>query len=160
MEKFKNQKSILIFLFFSSFAALSAAYISQYFFNLQPCLLCLYQRVPFFLVIILSFFSFFLLNRKWQNFAIKIAILILFINVALAFYHVGVEHKIFLFEKCSDMSTNITDINQLKEYLTNTKAVRCDQPQFVLFKISMAGWNLIYCLFIIFITTLSLAKIK
>lgn len=145
-----SYKSILVFLFLASLSALLAAYISQYFFGLQPCILCLYQRIPFFLVIIICGVGLYFGSEKWQKIVIKIVLLILLSNVALAFYHVGVEQKLFLFEKCSDLNLDVTNLEQLKEQIFATQAVRCDQPQFTLFTISMAGWNFLYCLIVIF----------
>ena len=145
-----DQKLILIFLFLSSFFALLAAYISQYVFGLLPCPLCLYQRIPFFMVIFITLFAF--LSKQSperQKIIIKIALFILIINAILALYHVGVEQKIFIFDKCSDLSAGADNLQDLKQQILQIPAVRCDTPQFILFGISMAGWNVIYCLGIV-----------
>ena len=155
-----NNKLILIFLFLTSFIALLAAYISQYFFNLQPCILCIYQRIPFFLVIFITLFALIKNQDNWQKNIIKISLFLLLINALLATYHVGVEQGIFIFDECSDLSSNLNNLNDLKDYLFQAKAIRCDEPQFTLFKISMAGWNIIYCLGIIFITIFAKKRIK
>jgi len=155
-----NNKLILIFLFLTSFIALLAAYISQYFFHLQPCVLCIYQRIPFFLVIFITLFALIKNQDNWQKNIIKISLFLLLINALLATYHVGVEQGIFIFDECSDLSSNLNNLNDLKDYLFQAKAIRCDEPQFTLFKISMAGWNIIYCLGIIFITIFAKKRIK
>ncbi len=140
-----HPKLILSFLLFASFSALAGAYISQYFFGLQPCPLCLYQRIPYFLVIFIILFTIFLKKEEWLKIIIKITLLILIFNGFLALYHVGVEQKIFIFDKCANLISNTTNLEDLKQQLLQTKAVRCDEPQFILFGISMAGWNAIYC---------------
>ncbi len=155
-----NNRSILIFLFFTSFFALFCAYISQYVFGLQPCILCIYQRIPFFLVIFITLFALFNKQDNWQKLAIKLVIILLIFNALLAFYHVGVEQHIFIFDECADMSANITNLEELKKQILQTKAVRCDEPQFILFGISMAGYNIIYCLGIVLISILFYKKIK
>lgn len=148
MTKIFTSRNLLIFLTLSSIFALIFAYISQYVFGLQPCELCFWQRKPFFAIIILS--AIFLTIpqlKKFQNLAIKISLLLLLINSAIAFYHAGVEKKVFKgLSSCASNLENITKIEDLKLALEKTKSVRCDKPQFVLLGISMAGWNFIYCL--------------
>jgi hypothetical protein len=45
---------IFILLFLGSGLALIGALISQYIFDYQPCILCIYQRIPFGVIILLS----------------------------------------------------------------------------------------------------------
>jgi len=141
-------KNILVFILFSCIVALVFAYISQYIFGLQPCQLCLWQRQPFFAIVILA--GLFLIIpqlKKYQNLAIKISVLLLLINSVIAFYHAGVEKKLFRgLDSCSSVSSESNTIEELRIALENTKAVRCDKPQFVFIGISMAGWNVLYCL--------------
>jgi disulfide bond formation protein DsbB len=157
-----NQKHLLIFLFAASVFALFGAYISQYIFGLQPCQLCFWQRKPFFIVIILA--GLFLAIpglKKYQNSAIKIAALLLLINAAIAFYHAGVEKKWFEgLDSCSIVSDQSDSLEDLKIALENTRAVRCDQPQFIFLGLSMAGWNALYCLGIVGVCFLNRNQIK
>ncbi|MFZ9470707.1 MAG: disulfide bond formation protein B, partial [Rickettsiales bacterium] len=49
---FKNAIFLYLFLSaFSSFLALLLAYISEFVFNFQPCILCYYQRKPYFAIL-------------------------------------------------------------------------------------------------------------
>ena len=146
---------ILFFLIFISFFALSLAYISQYFFGLTPCNLCLYERKPFFAIIaicllILVFFK----EKKAKKFAIFLSLFFLLINAATAIYHVGVEQKIFkLSESCnSTIKENYNSIEELRELLAHVPLARCDDPQFFFLGLSMAAWNIFYCLGIFLIT--------
>jgi disulfide bond formation protein DsbB len=147
---------ILFFLIFAAFSALFFAYISQYYFNFQPCNLCLHERKPFFLIIaicllILVFFN----NKKAKKFAILLSALLLLINASIAIYHVGVEQKIFkLSEGCaSTIPTDVDSIETLKALLAQAPSARCDEPEFFFIGLSMAAWNVIYCL-ALFIATL------
>ena len=58
LPKFYEEKFflflVLTLLLASSSLALCLAYISQYIFGYQPCILCLYQRIPFFIIVFLS----------------------------------------------------------------------------------------------------------
>ncbi len=164
-KKFTLQ-NLLFSLLAASVFALALAYISQYFLGFQPCHLCFWQRKPFWIIIVLA--AVFLAIprlKKYQNLAIKIAVLLLLINAGIAFYHAGVEKKWFKgLESCavfsSPNSNNPTTLEDLKRELENSKIVRCDQPQFIFLGISMAGWNMIYCLFAAFFTCLGLRQYK
>ena len=146
-----SQQKILVFFLLAAICALTSAYIAQYFFDLQPCVLCLYQRWPFFIIIALTAFSLILKNQKLQQAVFFICLAALLVNVGIASYQVGVEQKILRGpDSCSaNLHLNeINDLEQLREVLMRTKAVRCDEPQFFFLKLSMAAWNVIYCLFL------------
>ena len=145
----------LLFLLLGSISALTFAYISQYVFDYQPCILCLYQRKPFFAVIALSLISLtFLKTKKAKKISFFCCVIFLLINCCIAFYHVGVEKKIFRGPNtCSSENLNeINNLQDLEKALMKTKAIRCDQPSFVFLKLSMAAWNFIYCLALILLS--------
>lgn len=161
MKKF-TYKNLLIFLLTASVLALSLAYISQYFFGMEPCILCFYQRKPFFAVIILSVIALAIPKlRNQQKLFARIAVLLILINSFIALYHSGVERKIFKGPNtCSASNINPNNLEELKQILSTTKAVRCDQPQFVFLNLSMADWNVVYCLFLVVTSLVILRKIK
>ena len=149
------KKEPLLFLLLSSISALTFAYISQYVFDYQPCILCFYQRKPFFAVIALSLISLtFLKTKKAKKISFFCCIIFLLINCCIAFYHVGVEKKIFRGPStCSSENLNeIDNLQDLEKALMQTKAIRCDQPSFVFLGLSMAAWNFSYCLALILLS--------
>ncbi len=146
-----SQQKILIFFLLAAISALSSAYIAQFVFDFQPCILCLYQRWPFFIIIAFATFSLLTKNQKLQRTVFFICLACLLTNVAIASYQVGVEQKIFRGpDACSSNNhlNEIHDLEQLRQALMKTKAVRCDEPQLFFLKLSMAAWNVIYCLFL------------
>lgn len=159
--KFTYQ-NLLIFIFLSSVFALILAYISQYAFGLKPCILCLYQRKPFFAAIIISLVFLLVTKlRKYQKSASIIAILLIIFNIFLASYHVGVEKKIFAGPTtCSNSEVVPNDLEALKAMIEKAATIKCDQPAFVFANISMAGWNAIYCLFLVIISLYLFKKSK
>ncbi len=151
LEKFTKDlsKNYLFLAFFASVIALISAYISQYIFGFEPCILCYHQRKPFFIIITISLI--FLVIKKLKNYQKIGAILCAFtflINAGIAFYHSGVEIKIFAGpDSCSSSNfDNIIDVEQLRIAMLATKAIRCDEPQFYFLNLTMANWNFIYCL--------------
>ena len=150
-EKFKKDlaKNYLFLAFFASFVALISAYISQYIFGFEPCVLCYQQRKPFFIIILISLI-FLLIKKlkKYQKIGAILCALTFLINAGIAFYHSGVEMKIFAGpDACSSSNfDNIDNVEQLRVAMLATKAIRCDEPQFYFLNLTMANWNFIYCL--------------
>ncbi len=157
LNKIISSRNILIILFSLSSFALISAYIAEYFFGLAPCQLCLWQRVPFFAIIIFSgLFLIIPFLKKYQNLAVKITILLLVINAGIAFYHSGVERKIFKdLVSCASNTETPDNLEDLALMLEHTKAVPCDKPQFVFLYLSMAEWNFIYCLGLAILTIIA-----
>jgi disulfide bond formation protein DsbB len=150
-------KALLVLLLLYSSIALIAAYISQFGFDYQPCILCFYQRKPFFAVIALAAIALtFFKSEKSQKIAFFFCIFFLLINFGIASYHVGVEQKIFQGPTtCSSENLEgLDNLEDLKNALLHTKAVRCDTPSFVLLGLSMAAWNALYCLGLVVISLL------
>ncbi len=155
-------KHLLIFLCSAAFLALLLAYITQYLFGLAPCQICFWQRKPFFAIVILSIlFLFVPFLKKNQNLANKIIVFLLIVNAAIAFYHIGVENKIFSGpNSCSSSAFNSNSLQELKMALEKAPSVNCGKPALVFLKISMAGWNLIYCLSLALIAIVLLRKLN
>lgn len=152
LKKITN-KNLLIFLLIASSTALVFVYASQYIFGLQPCPLCFYQRKPFLAIVAVSAMTLtYFKSEKSKRIALYLSTFLLVINFFIATYHSGVEKKIFRGPTtCS--SENLKGLNNLEELeqaLLETKAVRCDEPDFFFLKLSMANWNALYCLGLLF----------
>lgn len=144
---FKNPIFLYLFLSaFSSFLALLLAYISEFVFNLQPCILCYYQRKPYFAILFIVALVFWL--KKYQKIGAILCAILFLVNAGIAFYHSGVEQKFFKGPTtCSSQNlNNITDLKEFEMAILSTKAVRCDEPEFYFLNLTMANWNLIYSL--------------
>jgi disulfide bond formation protein DsbB len=149
----KNQNKYIIILkiaFLFAFFALMGAYIAEYIFDLQPCILCLYQRKPYFAIVILTLiFLLFKKLKKYYSIAIYLIFLLFLVNFLIAFYHSGVELHLFQGPKSCVVSDNLNDIDNLedlKNKILETRAIRCDKPEFYFLGLTMTNWNLIYCL--------------
>ncbi|MBL6664752.1 MAG: disulfide bond formation protein B [Rickettsiales bacterium] len=157
-----SYRNLLILLGLSSFIALLGAYIAEFGFNLQPCILCLYQRKPFFGIIALTILAIALFkNKEYQRLAFFGCLILLFINILIASYHVGVEQKIFKGPSSCSNSQNlnqITDLEELEKALAKASTIKCSEPAFILLNISMAGWNVIYCLALLLLAILKRPK--
>ena len=125
-------------------AVVGAALFSQYVGGLQPCELCLYQRWPYYGVIMLALIAVVLGRSGLSRAVIAVAALAFVAGAALAFYHVGVEQHWFAGPSaCTGASITGGSIAELKAQLLAQQVVRCDEPQWTLFGVSLAGWNLL-----------------
>lgn len=130
--------------------ALVAAYTAQYGFGLQPCILCLYQRVPFYVAVGLSGLALLPgLARDWRAALLGLAGLGLVVNAGIAAFHVGVEQHWWAgTEACSGgaAATAQMTIEQLQEMMSRPAQPRCDQPPWSFLGITMAMLNVPFSL--------------
>ena len=113
----KIEKSFyLIMLSISIFSILFALYI-EHVLSIQPCKLCLYQRIPYVFSIIICFFGIFFPNNKVF---IYLLIIIFMGSIIISGYHVGIENNIFSeFSGCTNQSINTIDKSKLlRNFLT------------------------------------------
>jgi disulfide bond formation protein DsbB len=142
---------IFLALMLFSIAALASALTAQYAFGLQPCELCVYQRIPFVVAIFIGLFGFYTDRKnfiKLRTGALGLLGLTFLANTVIAGFHTGVERKWWKgLEGCSapDMSGSMADI------LARIKAApiaRCDEIPWAdpIIGLSMANYNVIFCL--------------
>ncbi len=128
-----------------SAAVVGSALISQHWGGLDPCILCYYQRYPWYASIALMALALGLAKLRCVRAALLGMVAALLIaNVGIAVYHVGVEHKLFDGPaSCASGTITGGTVDALRAQLTGRKVVRCDEPAFTLFGVSMAGYNLL-----------------
>ena len=149
MKEKKSQKKGLALLLMASTFALVFAYILQFVFDYQPCILCLYQRLPFFIIIAVSAIGLVLFSsERFVKVVVFFCVMLLAINVGISLYHVAVEQSFVDGPATCDSPSNLTKATspeELRKELLKTKAIRCDEPQLMFLKLSLAAWNAIYC---------------
>lgn len=119
---------------------LAAAFVSEYGYGLHPCEMCWWQRYPYMIaaVFLLAMQAMGMRERRITLFILSV---IFAANAFIAGYHVGVEQKWWAgITSCASTGT-VGTIDDMLEALKNTTLVRCDEIQFSLFGISMAGYN-------------------
>lgn len=124
------------------------AFTAEYGFGLQPCDLCLYQRIPYVVTALLGGVGLFLASKYPQKtaFFVFIAALVFLGEAGLAFYHVGVEQHwwVSFLEGCKVSFDG--GPQDLLATIEKSEAVRCDEVPWQMFGLSMAGYNLIAAL--------------
>ena len=151
MSEIKNKKIFNLILLFSVFI-LFAAYFIQYVLKHQPCNLCLIERIPYILSIIVT--SICLFTKKFEKLSLIILSLIFFFATLIAFYHFGIEQGFIKESLVCDLNnetnslTKETLLNQLKEM-----PVSCKDVTFKIFGLSLATFNIFITLILGVITT-------
>lgn len=129
----------------ASALALVMAFAAQYLLGLQPCRLCLIQRVPFALALLLAFLA---LSPKAaggkRTLLIGLAGLALVANSFIAFYHVGVERHWWAFS-CTGAPEAVAQVEDLAAALSKpSNEPACDQPAWQWQGVTMASLNVMY----------------
>ena len=149
MFNYKIDTYLKIVLFISLFSLISAFFI-EYILGHQPCNLCLIQRIPYGLSIILLIFNFFL--RKNIQFIILLLILIFLFSLILSFYHFGIEQGFFeesAFCGVKDASNVLSKEELLKQL--QEKTVSCKDVTFKILGFSLTTINILISLILVFL---------
>ena len=149
MNKLLKLKNIyLLISAISIFTLLSAIYI-EYILGVKPCILCLYQRVPYIIAIFLCFFGYYnLKNKLW----IYLLVITFLISAILSGYHVGIENNVFNeFSGCTSNNSNIINKDELLKALKETQP-NCKDVTFKLLGFSLATINLFLSIIIIILS--------
>ena len=140
MKFIKNlsTKKIFLYLLIYSILSLSFALFIEYVLNYKPCQLCLYQRIPYLLILIFSIVGFFFSKNIYWLYTI----MILFISSAIiSGYHSGIEFGLLNeSSSCASNSIESLDKTKLLESLSYSMP-NCKDIEFKLFGLSLATIN-------------------
>ena len=133
-----------------SVVAIASALIAEYYFDLQPCAMCLKQREPYY-IIIAGFILVMIL--KWQDkiwFYVGVQIVSIY-GLFYSLWHVGIENKILAGPSSCSGGLNIsTNTSSLKEQIISKAVINCEEVAWSIFGLSAATLNSLL-LFLIFI---------
>ena len=143
----KLKDPYILLLALSSFV-LVFTYVVEYIMRLPACPLCIYQRFPYLILIVLS-----IISISGQNVLSKYYITTAVFAIFLATYHTGVERGVFeMSELCKPIVkiSNNMPVSDFTKMLYGTNQVgQCSKPALVVFGLSMTEWNLILNLFLL-----------
>ena len=139
----------IIFLF--SFIALISAFFIEYILGYQPCNLCLIERIPYILSIMIIMAIF--LIKKNQKFLVLLLIFTFIFSFTISFYHFGIEQGFFQESSVcgvKSLTESITKEDLLKQL--SEKTISCKDVTFRIFGLSLTSINIVIS--ILFIITL------
>ena len=146
-----NKIVTLKLIFLISIVALSSAFFIEYILGHQPCNLCILERIPYLLAIIII-----LLNYKFihlEKHFILLLILIFLAATILSLYHLGIEQgfiKESLVCDLKDGSNLLSKEEILKQLQENN--VSCKDVTFKILGLSLTTYNIIVSILIVYFT--------
>ena len=130
----------------------------QYVGGLMPCNLCLWQRWPHIIIVLIAVIALFVRMPRVVLTTIAITAAT---SVILATYHAGVEWQLWSGPGgCTASLTSSGDLTSLTDSLLATPFVRCDEVAWSFLGLSMAGWNTLFSLDICLIALICISEEK
>jgi len=139
-----NKKILFILLIFISLVLVSA-FIIEYKLGHQPCKLCIYQRIPYFLSMLLIVKIIFI--KKYEKITLLILFLVFMSSAILAFYHFGIEQGFFSESLACSTNDQLKTLSkeELLEQLKQSN-ISCKDVSFKILGLSLAAINSIFSL--------------
>ena len=126
------------------FASVLFSFFLEFFLNLIPCKLCLYQRYLWLFLLLAC-----ILNIKKSNkskyFEIIITITLCAI-ITISFYHSGIEFGFFnnIISCISQNNETANSVEELDFLIRNTKNMDCAFPKFKVFNLSLSNLSFLF----------------
>ena len=139
-----NKKLLFAIVIFISLVLVSA-FVIEYKLGHQPCKLCVYERIPYFLSILLLIKIFFI--SSYEKTTLLILSIIFIISSVIAFYHFGIEQGFFsesLACTTRDLSKTLSKEELLQQLKQNS--IGCKDVSFRILGLSLAAINTIFSL--------------
>ena len=149
-----SKKNLFTGIFLISFIALISAYFIEYVLGHQPCDLCLYERVPYFLAILIVLINY--KYNKLEKYLILSLAIIFLIATILSLYHLGIEQGFIKESLLCDLEkgANIVDKDEILKQLQE-RSISCKDVTFKIFGLSLTSYNIVISLLL----TIALTKI-
>ena len=126
------------------FTSVLFSFFLEFFLNLVPCKLCLYQRYLWLFLLLAC-----ILNLKQSSKSRYIEIIItitLCAIITLSFYHSGIEFGFFnnIISCTSENNETVNSIEELDFLIRNTKNMDCAFPKFKIFNLSLSNLSFLF----------------
>ena len=142
-------------IFFVSVISIFSAFFIEYILGHQPCSLCLIQRIPYGLGLILIILNY--IFKKNQQFIIILLTLLFLFSLIISFYHFGIEQG-FIEESAVCGVNNTSNVISKEELLKQLqeKTVSCKDVTFKIFGFSLTTFNMLLSLLLLILLTIIL----
>jgi len=153
-------RPVLLIVLAAGIAVAGGALLFQYAGGLQPCELCLAERWPYYGAIAVAAAAL-AAGGRGAVWWVGLLALIFLGSAGLAAYHVGVEqHWIAGPTACTGGASGAKSAEELMKFLTEQQPTRCDEVQWSLAGLSLAGWNLLISLALLAVTAIGFARLR
>ena len=147
-----NKKKFLLLTFLISLFALISAYFIEYILGHQPCNLCMIERIPYVIALIII-----TINYKFNHLEKYLILLLVFVFLAstlISLYHLGIEQGFIKESLVCDLknSSKILSKEEILQQLQQ-KIVSCKDVTFKILGFSLTTLNIIISLLITIVFT-------
>jgi len=147
-----NKKKFLILTFLISLFALISAYFIEYILGHQPCNLCLIERIPYMIALIII-----TINYKFnhlERYLILLLVIVFLASKLMSLYHLGIEQGFIKESLVCDLknSSKILSKEEILQQLQQ-KIVSCKDVTFKILGFSLTVLNIIISLLITIVFT-------
>ena len=121
------------------FASVLFSYFLEFFLNLIPCKLCLFQRYLWLFLLLACMLN--IKQRSKGKYFEIIIIITLCAIITLSFYHSGIEFGFFnnIISCISEDNETANSIEELDSLIRNKKNIDCAFPKFKIFNLSLSN---------------------
>ena len=142
-----------------SAAALAGAFAFQYVGGMAPCHLCLLQRYPHAVAVVIGALALLIPRTILARLLPLAGAAAALTTAAIADYHTGVERHWWLGPStCTSGSIARISAKDLLAQIQAAPVVKCDQVAWQMFSLSMATWNMLASLVLVAIWLLAFRK--
>ena len=147
-----NKTITLKLIFLISIIALSSAFLIEYVLGHQPCNLCVLERIPYLLSLIIIILNYKFINL--EKYFILSLILIFLAATILSLYHLGIEQGFIEESLVCDLknSSNLLSKEDILRQLQE-KNVSCKDVTFKILGLSLTSYNILISMLIVYFTT-------
>ena len=147
-----NKKKFLLLTFLISLFALISAYFIEYILGYQPCNLCLIERIPYVIALVII-----TINFKFNHLERYLILLLVFVfltSTLISLYHLGIEQGFIKESLVCDLknSSKILSKEEILKQLQQ-KIVSCKDVTFKILGFSLTTLNIIISLLITIVFT-------
>jgi|TARA_B100001093_G_scaffold298820_1_gene284934 disulfide bond formation protein DsbB len=134
-------------IFIISVVALASAFFIEHILDHQPCNLCILERIPYLLAIVIIVFNYKFIHL--EKYFILLLILIFVFATILSLYHLGIEQGLIAESLVCDLKNNANLLSK-EEILRQLqeKNVSCKDVTFKVLGLSLTSYNILISLLI------------
>ena len=153
-----NSKNIFFLAVLFSIFAILSAFFMQYVLGHAPCKLCTYQRIPYYIIILVGLITLFF--PKIIKLTSFLLIFLLLAEFLVSNYHTLSTYEVISYSGCQSAEIP-NDINQLKEALmSDTLIVNCSNANLKYFGIPLSIYNSFFSLMFLIVIVFNAYKEK
>ena len=153
-----NSKNIFFLAVLFSIFAILSAFFMQYVLGHAPCKLCTYQRIPYYIIILVGLITLFF--PKIIKLTSFLLIFLLLAEFLVSNYHTLSTYEVISYSGCQSAEIP-SDINELKEALmSDTLIVNCSNANLKYFGIPLSIYNSFFSLMFLIVIVFNAYKEK